>query len=171
MKKLCFSFAVLLLIIIWLANTGNLPAWMVALKAFPGGDKVGHFMLMGCMALLLNISLRQRRMTLAGRSLLLGSILMALLVTLEEFSQIWLPLRSFDWGDLLADYLGIAVLGGLLAGKTVTPPPLFAKPPAALNIAARSEPSAKYQLCAKASPTVAASRPDKPVSRHNPRLE
>ena len=37
--------------------------------------------------------------------------LLRLVVTVEEFSQIWLPLRSFDWGDLLADYLGIAVLG------------------------------------------------------------
>ena len=119
MKSLSLLFAAGLLLIVLLANTGSLPAWMVALKSFPGGDKAGHFILMGSMALLLNITLRQRRIEFVGRSFLLGSTVVVLAVTVEEFSQIWLPQRSFDWADLLADYLGIAVLGGWLGQMPV----------------------------------------------------
>jgi hypothetical protein len=114
LKLISFCFALFLCSTVWLANAGALPAWMIALKSFPGGDKLGHFMLMGSMALLLNCCLQQRRIRLASRSFLLGSIIMIVVVTGEEFSQIWLPQRSFDWGDLLADYLGIGLLGGLL---------------------------------------------------------
>ena len=119
MKNVSLAFAASLLLIVLLANTGSLPAWMVALKSFPGGDKAGHFILMGSMALLLNITLRQRRFRLAGCSFLLGSMIVAVVVTAEEFSQIWLPQRSFDLGDLLADYLGIVVLGGWVSQMPV----------------------------------------------------
>lgn len=111
MKILSLLFAASLMVIIIFANQGLLPAWLVALKDFPGGDKVGHFVLMGSMALLLNIAWRQRRITLFGQQWLLGSTLLVIVVTLEELSQIWLPMRSFDWLDLLADYLGIYFLG------------------------------------------------------------
>ena len=111
MKIISLLFACFLVITVLLANQGALPAWLEFLKSFYGGDKVGHFILMGSMAFLLNITLRQRRVNFAGMSVLLGSLIVMLVVTVEEFSQLWLPLRTFDWGDLLADYLGIAVLG------------------------------------------------------------
>lgn len=111
MKIISILFASFLVVTVLLANQGALPDWLEAFKALPGGDKTCHFLLMGSMALLLNITLHQRRIKFAGLSFLLGSTIVLLVVTIEEFSQIWLPLRSFDWGDLLADYLGIAVLG------------------------------------------------------------
>ena len=43
--------------------------------------------------------------------LLRGSLLVALLVTLEEFSQLFFRTRTFDAVDLIFDYLGIFSFG------------------------------------------------------------
>lgn len=66
---------------------------------------------MGIFAGLLNLSLSCRRVKLAGRKFLLGSLIVVALVTLEEFTQRLIPYRSFDGFDLLADYLGVIVFG------------------------------------------------------------
>ena len=75
-------------------------------QSFPLGDKSGHFVLMGTLAFLLNRAL-------AGRAIppgvQLGGIIVAVFVVVEEFSQLWLPWRTFDYGDLVADFIGIAL--------------------------------------------------------------
>jgi hypothetical protein len=48
-----------------------------------------------------------------GRSFLLGSMIVAVLCTIEEFTQIRIPWRTFDYGDLAADYAGILFFGWL----------------------------------------------------------
>lgn len=81
------------------------------IRAIPGGDKLGHFILMGLFAFLLNISLSCRSIGIAGRPSLLGSVIVITLITLEELSQSLIPYRSFDLSDLTADYLGVFVFG------------------------------------------------------------
>lgn len=112
MKIISILFATFLLSVVFMANQGTLPDWLVALKSLPGGDKTAHFLLMGSMALLLNITLQHRRVSLWGQPLLLGSLIVLVIVSVEEISQIWLPRRSFDFADLTADYLGILIIGG-----------------------------------------------------------
>ena len=46
-------------------------------------------------------------------NLLVGSLIVALVVTLEEFSQLFIQYRSFDLTDLLFDYAGIFLFGQL----------------------------------------------------------
>jgi polysaccharide biosynthesis protein VpsQ len=105
------AFGLFLFAIIILANTGVLHEPLSFMHAIPFSDAVGHFILMGAMALLVNLCLRARRLKLGPVGILLGSIIVAIVVTAEEFSQIFLEHRTFSWLDLGADYLGIFILG------------------------------------------------------------
>jgi VanZ family protein len=42
---------------------------------------------------------------------LLGSWIVAVIVLIEEFSQLFIRGRTFDFGDLLSDLAGIVVFG------------------------------------------------------------
>ena len=83
------------------------------ITAHPGSDKAGHFVLIGGMAFLLNLSLDVRTVRLLGWRWLLGGVLVAGVCTLEEISQIWIPGRTFDLLDLAGDYAGIMFFGWL----------------------------------------------------------
>ena len=100
------AFAVMLtgvIGVVYCADRGML--WMLYdwFEKHPGADKVGHFFLFGSLAYVLTRAL--------GGRFLLGGLLVAVGVTLEECSQIWIPSRSFDLKDLAANYAGIALAG------------------------------------------------------------
>lgn len=101
------AFLVFFGFVIFSADTGTMPKAIHRLYNFPGGDKVGHFLLMGLLALALNLILSAPRIRVAGRSILLGSILAALLVTIEEITQAFLRSRTLSLLDLSFSYLGI----------------------------------------------------------------
>ena len=88
---------------------GRIFAWIVYV---PGQDVTAHFILIGGLAMLVNLALDRRGLTLFGRSIQLGSTVILLLVTLEEFSQMWIRTRGFSLFDLSADWLGVWLLGG-----------------------------------------------------------
>lgn len=77
--------------------------------AVPLGDKLGHFLLMGMLVLVLNYFLRGRALRAGPVSILVGTAAGAALIFVEELSQQWLPLRTFSAADLLADALGVLV--------------------------------------------------------------
>lgn len=81
--------------------------------AHPGSDKIGHFILIGGTAFLLNLALGLREVRWLGRGWLLGSVIAGTVFTLEEISQLWFPARSFDLLDLAGDYAGIWFFGWL----------------------------------------------------------
>ena len=83
------------------------------ITAHPGSDKAGHFVLIGGMAFLLNLSLNLREVRWLGRGWLLGGVLVGAVCTLEEISQIWVSSRTFDLLDLAGDYAGIVFFGWL----------------------------------------------------------
>jgi VanZ family protein len=109
MKWLAILFTVFILLIIVLANAGILSHYLILLHKFPFGDKLGHFLLYGILALLINLSLFRSRPLQDRRwiAVRLGLIL-ALLIGLEEFSQQFFSKRSFDLVDLAFSYLGVA---------------------------------------------------------------
>ena len=114
MRVVTIVFLLFILLIIGLANQGNI-AWFSAIEtAIPFADKIGHFVLIGGLALLVNLSLNGRTVQLFGRKILLGSLIVLIPITLEEISQLVLIHRTFDLVDLSADYLGIFA-AGLLA--------------------------------------------------------
>ena len=120
-RILVILFAGFLALIVYLANQGRLYDYVPNVNDYPGADKICHFLLMGTMALLANLALGGRKVQLASKSPYLGSLIVLILVTLEEFSQLFVSSRSFDLLDLSFDILGIYFLGNLggeLARKT-----------------------------------------------------
>ena len=68
---------------------------------------------MGVLSFLVNLTLSARSFQIWKFRYLLGSLIVLVIVTLEEFSQIFIRGRAFDLTDLIADYLGIFLFGEL----------------------------------------------------------
>jgi len=95
--------------IIYLANTGAPSVFFDLIKHIPYGDKVGHCLLFGTLTFLANLTLKFNTITLGRVSAYIGSCLVAVFVLVEEISQGFIPSRTLDGADLLADALGIAL--------------------------------------------------------------
>jgi polysaccharide biosynthesis protein VpsQ len=107
MKWLTILFTLFLLLIIVLADTGNLGVFG-SLYRIPYADKAGHFILYGILALLTNLTLfrslpNQNRIRVA----VIGSLVLIVLIGIEEFSQRSFSNRTFSLEDLGASYLGV----------------------------------------------------------------
>lgn len=111
--RVTIGFIVLLWVIVLIANAGLGPRLFGFLDYVPGGDKTGHFLLMGMAAFLVNLSLNAARLRIGPLHVLVGSVGVAAVVTLEEFSQVFFASRTFDLTDLTADYVGILLFGWL----------------------------------------------------------
>lgn len=93
--------------IIFLADAKGTQYLLNFVGNIPYGDKIGHFCLMGIFSFLLNLSLKCR----AVYKVLLGSLIVFGVVTIEEFSQLFVQGRTFDLGDLFFDFSGIVLFG------------------------------------------------------------
>lgn len=103
-------FVLFIIAIIIGANADVLPLPLERLINFPGGDKAGHFILFGILSFLLNKSalvLLPKRTP--ARLVLIVSLLLAILIGLEEWSQSLFPARTMSLSDLFASYAGVFV--------------------------------------------------------------
>jgi VanZ family protein len=112
-KLLTVSYFLFLVAVIYCADSRAHLHLFSFIRSVPGGDKVGHFLLMGTLALLLNLALSCRVIKVAGRAFLIGSLIALTLITIEEFSQRFVPYRTFDLVDLVADYSGVIIFSWL----------------------------------------------------------
>lgn len=118
MKWAAILFTLLIIVIIVMADAGVLAQYLGFLYLYPFGDKVGHFVLYGILAFLLDLALfrshpdRSRRWVAVRYGLIL-----ALLIGLEEFSQQFFSNRTYDLVDLTFSYLGVFCFS-VLAVKT-----------------------------------------------------
>ncbi len=85
-----------------------------AMENIPFVDKVLHFLLLGILSLLTNLSFSTKRVSIGYFTFLLGSLIVTVAITLEECSQLFIPHRHFEIMDLLCNYAGILV-GGYLS--------------------------------------------------------
>jgi VanZ family protein len=106
-------YVIFLAAVIFLADRKESQYLFRFIRRTPYGDKAGHFLLMGLFSLIVNLALRCKTVRCWNFNLLTGSLVVALLVTLEEFSQLFVKYRTFDLGDLLFDYAGIFIFGQL----------------------------------------------------------
>ena len=107
MKWLTILFALFLILIIVLADAGQLGILAIVYR-IPYADKVGHFILYGILALLINLTLfRSVKDQSRKRITVISGLILALLIALEEFSQRNFPNRTFSLSDLAASYLGL----------------------------------------------------------------
>ncbi len=127
MKKWAVLFAVFIVAVVVLADTRHL-GFIASLYDFPYGDKVGHFVLFGVLALLVNLAAferwpKQERGWLALRV----SVVLAILIGLEELSQRLFPSRQSSIWDLLASYAGVAAFAWVAMRITNKTPPTAEK--------------------------------------------
>ncbi len=101
------GFFIFISSIIFIADSANYNFALRWVGAVPYGDKIGHVVLYGIMALLLNYGLSYKKI----KGLPLGAVLVLIFAILEEFSQIYFPSRTFDLKDILADIIGIILFG------------------------------------------------------------
>ncbi len=108
-KWLAIAFSIFIIVVIVLADMGTLPGLIRGLYDFPNGDKLGHFILYGILSLLLNLAFTVRPGANLSRMLWTVSLILALLISLEEWSQSLFDSRTMDIVDLLASYAGVTV--------------------------------------------------------------
>ena len=77
----------------------------------PYGDKIGHFVLFGVLAFLVNFAFGMRNLSFGRFEYLLGSLIVIIGITVEELTQIFMRGRTFSWLDLFCGYAGILVFG------------------------------------------------------------
>jgi len=97
------GFFVFISVIIFIADNADYNFALRWVGSIPYGDKIGHATLYGIMAMLLNYGLSYRRI----KGFYLASVLVLTFAIIEEFSQIYIPSRTFDLKDILADFVGV----------------------------------------------------------------
>ena len=98
--------------IIFLADTADHNFAFRLVGHIPYADKFFHALLYGMMALFLNYGLNFRSYKLSEwghPDLQIGAIIVLIFATIEECSQYYIPSRTFDLGDLLADLVGVVL--------------------------------------------------------------
>src|SRR5262245_49634128 len=90
-----------------MAAQAHFPPAVRAIYDFPGGDKIGHFLMMGTLAFLISMSVPLGPENKPWKYLLLGSALVAIASSLEEASQVYFPTRTLSLADLFANYAGV----------------------------------------------------------------
>ena len=107
MKWITILFALFIILIIILADTGNLGILRL-ISQIRYADKVGHFILYGILTLLIDLTLFQALPTRPrNRVAVTSGLILALLISLEEFSQQYFASRTFSLVDLTASLLGV----------------------------------------------------------------
>lgn len=100
-------------VMIFFAGTNRLQWFFTWIERHPGTDKIGHFLLIGGMAGLLELALRGRVYGCLGVKWPIASTVVAIVFTAEEFTQLGNSFRHFDWSDLAANLAGIIFFGWL----------------------------------------------------------
>ena len=93
--------------------SASYPIFIASVRQIPGGDKTAHFLLVGVLALLLNSAMNASTVRIAGLTFLKGNLILVLLATAEEMSNLVQPGRSYSLVDLQFNYLGIFACGWL----------------------------------------------------------
>lgn len=99
------AFFAFLVLIIYQADTAHYNFAFKMVGKIPYGDKIGHIVLYGIMAFLLNYGFGGKKWL----NLSVGSLIVFMFAFLEELSQAYFPSRSFDLADVLADIIGIVL--------------------------------------------------------------
>ena len=111
--SLAICFFIFILWAIYVANTGQSNGLFNAVSTLPYGDKIGHFCLFGILTLFANLATRCRTLKIKKLSIYWGSLAVWIFVTAEELSQHFLPTRSLDIYDYIADLIGIIIFSYL----------------------------------------------------------
>lgn len=125
LKRLTGVYALILVSIFLLSDFNLLPQPHALVRAYvprtpileyfphriPYDDKIAHFLMIGALALCVNLTLAAASFSIGKFRILKGSAIVLIFMTLEELSQAFFPSRQCSWGDLLANYAGVLCFG------------------------------------------------------------
>ncbi|MCI5057725.1 MAG: hypothetical protein MRY83_16540 [Flavobacteriales bacterium] len=114
LKTLGFLFITFIGFVIVSANMGWDFFFFRMVKTLPFGDKISHFLLLGFTSVFVNLILNFKKVDFLGTFVFIGSAVVWTLITLEEFSQLYISTRTFDFIDLISNYIGIISADRLL---------------------------------------------------------
>jgi hypothetical protein len=106
---LFLAFLAFLLWLISMANAGEPNLLFDLAYGIPHGDKFSHIVLFGMLTAGSNICSSFATISIAGINCYRGTLLTSLFVTLEELSQGFIPARTLDGGDFVANAIGISL--------------------------------------------------------------
>lgn len=117
MRKLTIVVAVgfflFILWILYMANTNQHTVFFDIVRSVPYGDKVGHFMLFGLLTLATNLASKLKVLNIYKFSIYWGTALVITFVVIEELSQYFIPTRTLDVVDFIANVAGIVTFTAL----------------------------------------------------------
>lgn len=102
-------FALMFLFVLALtvgADVGVIPTKLFGITY---SDKIGHFVLYGTLALLLQLALKRRAFRIGTIAIPLAFLIACALGLADEGQQYFMPHRAFDLKDFAADIIGITV--------------------------------------------------------------
>lgn len=102
------TFGLLFISIIVIADRGEGAKWWPFIERMPMGDKLGHVGLVGTLSLLCNLAFQPRNPAWLPRTVTMVTLALLVLLTLEEIAQAFIPSRTCDPLDWLADLAGLA---------------------------------------------------------------
>lgn len=120
---LAVTFTLFMATVVVLADMRSL-GFLHVMYSFPNGDKASHLLLYGTLTLLVDLALFHLlpRRDPVSLTVMAGSII-AVIVSVEEVSQLLFSSRNADWKDLLASCLGIVSFSiAALAAYNLFPP-------------------------------------------------
>jgi len=107
-RVLTVIFGCFLIWLIYQRDIGANTEVVELISGIPYGDKWGHFFLFGTLTFITILATRFHRFNSTKLSVFYSSsLIVAVIVTLEELSQLFIETRTFEVLDLTADALGI----------------------------------------------------------------
>jgi VanZ family protein len=103
------TFVAFFITIVIIADRGEGSRWWGFIDRLPYGDKIGHLCLVSTLALLCNLAIPQWSQRRIAGVITLTSLIVLTALSLEEISQAFIPGRTCDWLDWLADLAGLAI--------------------------------------------------------------
>ncbi|MFU8892638.1 MAG: VanZ family protein [Luteolibacter sp.] len=110
-RFLAISYILFLIAIVILINQSENGHWWTFIHTTPYADKLGHLGLTATLGFLCNLAFTKKPLSLRPTRI---TLILLLIVSLEEISQVFIPTRNFDLLDMLANSIGLA-LGQLAA--------------------------------------------------------
>jgi polysaccharide biosynthesis protein VpsQ len=107
-RALAFAFAALLIAMVVIANRGQGSQWWPFVGKIPYADKFGHLALFATLGFLCNLAFPRIRLHFLPRVITGITFVLFLLISLEELTQAFIPARTCDLADWLADLAGLA---------------------------------------------------------------
>lgn len=103
------GFIIFFIWIVTIADRGEGTPWWSFIDRIPYGDKVGHLGLIGTMSFLCNLAFPSRKSGFMRGVATPTTVVLLILLSMEELSQGFIKSRHLDYYDWLADLAGLAI--------------------------------------------------------------